>query len=201
LPGRFNHSESEVTSEMVYSALALVRQYHDWIYNSFAQKLKEQKTIPRELLQLPAAIQKKLMHTPYFPSKNMVTSAYLSMIENVEVFLELMATYSQNLKSQWAFIRNLRAFTIFIVELIKAIFRFKLLLDTGAILAYRNTPAREYLPDTIEEDPQLKLYTPDGKKRRKTLHMVKKYQHLKKKTITKSTRCSTNLTHTQYYHW
>eukprot|EP01130_Rhizamoeba_saxonica_P003929 TRINITY_DN1626_c0_g1_i2.p1 TRINITY_DN1626_c0_g1~~TRINITY_DN1626_c0_g1_i2.p1 ORF type:complete len:170 (+),score=26.04 TRINITY_DN1626_c0_g1_i2:81-590(+) len=129
-------SNAEVRTEGVASILRQFTSINDFIWDMLARKTQREgdEFLP---LDIDPHIISSLQATPVFPLKNLPISILLSIIQNLQLFLELAAI-------EWG---ETKWRTLFIMEITKAILRLILLVQTkGKILAHRLLPKRYLLP-------------------------------------------------------
>lgn len=162
VPGRF--TDSELTTEFAYTGISLISLYHDVINVKSLLKRGIAKTASGE---------------PVPPPYSLNLAKWISFFQSVELLLEVFSTNKFGEKGKWT--------TVFAIELIKTILRFKLLFKTnGNIIVHQHIPSRDTAsaPDTpntfnnverkyVEKPttvtPMHKLIPTNGKKIRKTL--------------------------------
>lgn len=119
VPGRFR--DSELKAEIAYTGVNLASLYHDYITAT-------------SLLQrgIPTTPSGDSIPPPYCLN----VAKWISLIQNVELLLEIFSKEKIGERGRWA--------TVFILELAKAFLRFKILFRTnGNILVHQSIPHRE----------------------------------------------------------
>jgi peroxin-16 len=163
VPGRF--TDSELTTEFAYTGVGLLSLYHDIIN---AKNL------------LKRGISKTESGEPVPPPYSLNLAKWISFFQSVELLMEVFSTHKFGEKGKWT--------TVFLIEMIKTILRFKLLLRTnGNIIVHQHIPSRDgssaskspnafnnversYIDKPAATSPAHKFISPaNGKNIRKTL--------------------------------
>eukprot|EP00026_Physarum_polycephalum_P011546 Phypoly_transcript_11780.p1 GENE.Phypoly_transcript_11780~~Phypoly_transcript_11780.p1 ORF type:complete len:345 (+),score=47.86 Phypoly_transcript_11780:101-1135(+) len=159
VPGRFRNSE--LKAELAYTGVTLASLYHDYI----TAKSLLQRGVPTT----PSG-------DPIPPPYCLNTAKWISFVQGVELLIEIFSKEKMGERGRWA--------SVFVLELIKAMLRFKILYKTnGNILIHQGIPHRESSASPFQkidksfEDVMKSIPTPPGdKKQRKTLLDVQNEQ-------------------------
>jgi len=119
VPGRFK--DSELTTEFAYTGVSLLSLYHDVINAKNLLRRGISETNSGEAVPPPYSLS---------------TAKWISFFQSVELLLEIASTHTFGEKGKWP--------TVFVIELIKSILRFKLLFKTnGNIIIHQHIPSRD----------------------------------------------------------
>jgi len=137
-----------------------VKLYHDvvWLQRK-TPKRKEGEALVSD--QSPPQISN-------FPPDNLPLAAWLTVLENVSLLLEILAEVSMTKVPDEKTVQRKKFWIIFSVELIKAALRLRLLIvNNGNILVHRNVPPRAVAAQSLQPESAPLEISVEGEKEKK----------------------------------
>jgi len=137
IPNRF--SENELQTELYNSGIGVLSTIHNFLWTRAAKKLRDGTfTLP-----ITPGVEKQLRKTPQIVGLRLKLLTVLSIISNIELLCELVATNFNDPKSPQFIKKHLQWTVIFFIETVKFFIRFVMLVHGhGAILSYNRIPSR-----------------------------------------------------------